>query len=72
MSERLDGPAARAALRPHGNVLHVRPVRERQSEAEEARAGGDASGIHGGHGMGESVSPPDAPAVPTDPPEAAA
>lgn len=70
--ESLDELAARAALRPHGNVLHVRPVHDRESKAEQAPARADGPGIDGGPGMGGSVSPPDAPAGPADPPEQAA
>ena len=65
--------AARAALRPRtGRVLHLGAVRERGSTAEQAPARADGPGIDGGPGMGGSVSPPDAPAGPADPPEQAA
>lgn len=73
MSAYRDELLARERLHPRsGNVIRLR--RERASLAEEAGARGDTAGpgIDCGTGMGGSVSPPDVPAGPADPPEIAA
>lgn len=70
--ESLDELAARAALRPHGNVLHVRPMRGHSSQAEQAGASGDTSGTDSDRlGMGGAI-PPASAERPVTSPEATA
>lgn len=71
--ESLDELAARAALRPRtGRVLHLGPIRERTSDAEQARPSGVASETNGGSlGMGGAI-PPASAERPVTSPEATA